>query len=554
MLALEKSNFGTSKELIQATPPIDMAEIARSISSSLIRVESLFRSIRSTLTQGESWLETGALLPCITPITTLEMLCPLAIPKSMKHARSVITNYGESITYLQHKLRIQGAALRRDAIQLANETQITSHREWNAKDYPDWLLLEIDFNIRIRPDQHEVALAMTSPSSNGSFCLQMNMGQGKSSIIIPMVVAQLADRKNLVRVVVPRPLLLQTAQLLHARLGGLIGRKIKHVPFSRRSSTALTDLRAYQDLHGKMLGSGGIILTLPEHMLSFQLSGLQELLNGHNQQATFMMRFQKWLMGSCRDILDECDHMLAVKTQLIYPSGAQTMVDGHPGRWKLVQDLLKLVKLHVGPLRHEFPRNIKIIERHRGTFPTIHLLNPQVKNALVQRLTDSVVKGDGGILPMDGCSPDEVASVNIFLREAQFPKTTALKIAGVFKKNTDARQRLLLLRGLFIHKILLLGLSKRWNVQYGIDARRDPIAVPYKAKGIASDQAEFGHPDVSIILTCLSFYYSGLSLPQFQQTLIRLIKYDDEPGREYESWIQAIPSFPESLRTWTSIK
>ena len=554
MHALEISSLGASKRLIQATTPINMAEIARSISSSLSAVENLFGSIRSALTQGESWLEAGVLLPCITPVTLLEMLCPLVVPKSMSSARNVIINYGESITYLQHKLRIQGAALRRDTIQLASEIQTTNHREWDARDHPDWLLLEIDFNIRIRPDQHEVALAMTSPIRDGSFCLQMNMGQGKSSIIIPMVVAQLADRKNLVRVVVPRPLLLQTAQLLHARLGGLIGRKIKHVPFSRRSSTALADLRVYQDLHSKMLGSGGIILTLPEHMLSFQLSGLQELSNGHSQQADLMIRFQEWLMRSCRDILDECDHMLAVKTQLIYPSGAQTMVDGHPCRWKLVEDLLKLVKLYVGPLRHDFPRNIEIIERSRGTFPTIYLLTPEVKNALVQRLTDSIVKGEGGILPMDGCSPDEVASVNNFLREAQFPKATALKIAEVFKGNTDARQRLLLLRGLFIHKILLLGLSKRWNVQYGIDTRRDPIAVPYKAKGIASDQAEFGHPDVSIILTCLSFYYSGLTLPQFQQTLIQLIKYDDEPVREYESWIQALPSFPESLRSWTSIK
>ena len=230
------------------------------------------------------------------------------------------------------------------------------------------------------------------------------------------------------------------------------------------------------------------------------------------------------------------------------------MVDGHPDRWKLVQDLLKLVKVHLEPLRRRFPRDIEVIERSRGTFPTIYLLTPQVKDALMQLLTDSVVRGEGGILPIEGCSLDELACVNSFLREAQFPKATALKIAGVFKENADARQRLLLLRGLLIHKILLLGLSKRWNVQYGIDTRRDPIAVPYKAKGIASDQAEFGHPDVSIILTCLSFYYSGLSFLQFQQALSQLIKADDEPVREYDSWIQDLPSFPHSLRSWSSIK
>ena len=552
--ALEKFRRETSKEVIRAAPIIDMSEIATSISSSVAAVKSQFESIRMALTQDEGWLEAGALLPYITPVSLLEMLRSLAVLGKKAIARDVITNYGESIIQLQHMLRIQGAVLRKDKIQLANETQTSNHKTWQFRQHPDWILLEIDFNLHIRPDQHKVALAMISPSRTGSFCLQMNMGQGKSSVIIPMVVTELADAKNLVRVVVPRPLLLQTAQLLQARLGGLVGRKIKHVPFSRRSPTAINDLKAYHDLHLEMLREGGILVTLPEHMLSFQLSGLQELLNGHIRQANSMMKLQQWLMRKCRDILDECDHMLAVKTQLIYPSGAQTMVDGHPGRWKLVQDLLKLVKGHLGPMRREFPRSNEVIERSRGTFPTIYLLTPQVKDTLMQRLTDSVVKGEGGMLPIDGCSPDDLASVNSFLREAQFPRATARRIAGVFKDNPDARQRLLLLRGLFIHKILLLGLSKRWNVQYGIDTRRDPIAVPYKAKGIASDQAELGHPDVSIILTCLSFYYSGLTLPQFQQALTQLIKSDDEPGREFDSWIRDIPSFPDSLRSWSSIK
>ena len=554
MKALAKSKSETSHRSVLSVPAIDMTEIAVSKASSQTTLDSRLDSIRKVLTQGEGWLEAGALMPYITTVSLLEMLRHSTIEKKMSVARDVISNYGEQITHLQHTLRIHGAALRNDTIQLLNETQVVSQRSWQARDHPDWLLLEIDFNVRIRPDQHEVAVAMTTSGNIGSFCLQMNMGQGKSSIIIPMVVAQLADKKNLVRIVVPRPLLLQTAQLLQARLGGLIGRKIKHVPFSRRSSTAIHDLEAYQKLHLDMLHGGGAILTLPEHLLSFQLSGLQELSQGHIEKAAFMMKLQEWFMRNCRDILDECDHMLAVKTQLIYPSGAQTMVDGHPGRWKLVQELLKLVKVHVGPLPRQFPSSIEVQERSRGTFPTIYLLTPQVRDALMQRLTDSVVKGDGGILPIEGYSLDELASVSSFLREAQFPKTTALKIAGVFRGNSDARQRLLLLRGLLIHKILLLGLNKRWNVQYGIDVRRDPIAVPYKAKGIASDQAEFGHPDVSIILTCLSFYYSGLTLPQFQQALTQLIKSDDEPVREFESWIQETPSIPDSLRSWSSIK
>lgn len=56
---------------------------------------------------------------------------------------------------------------------------------------------------------------------------------GKTSCIIPMVAAVLADRKSLVRVIVPKALLQQTAELLQARLGGMLNRPLRHVPFAR---------------------------------------------------------------------------------------------------------------------------------------------------------------------------------------------------------------------------------------------------------------------------------------------------------------------------------
>jgi len=548
--ALQK--LQVSKPLVKASQQVNPTALKSTILSWRCEVQNQFTHIHESVINEDRWLLSGRLLPDVTPVTLLEALPTLAAAQNPGSILYVIIKYAQSITKLQQVLRIQTAHQRQDVIQLANETRQDGHPYWQAKDYIDWLLLQIDFNFLIRRDQYEVAKAMITPLSGNNFVLQMNMGQGKSSVIIPMIVAQMADGKNLVRVVVPRPLLLQTAQLLQSRLGGLIGRTLKHVPFSRKSSTDISNLKAYHNIHQNTLQTRGVILTLPEHILSFQLSGLQELSNGHMQQAASMIKIQGWFARKCKDILDECDHMLAVKTQLIYPSGSQSMVDGHPSRWVVVQDLLKLVEVHLGNLRHQFPRSIEVIERGPGMFPTIYLLNQDVKEALIHCLTDSVINGEEGVLSVDGCSQDELESVCKFLRDATFPKAMAVKVGGILKGNTDARQRLLLLRGLLVHRILLMGLSKRWNVQYGVDPRRDPIAVPFRSKGIPSDQAEFGHPDVSIMLTCLSFYYSGLTLPQFTQTLNQLLKAD-EPAREFESWIRDVRSFPNSLRSWNSI-
>ncbi|KAJ0335022.1 hypothetical protein COL922a_009890 [Colletotrichum nupharicola] len=95
-------------------------------------------------------------------------------------------------------------------------------------------------------------------------------------------------------------------------------------------------------------------------------------------------------------------------------------------------------------------------------------------------------------------------------------------------------------------------LKKRWNVQYGLHPLRDPIAVPYHAKGVPSEQSEWGHPDVAILFTCLAFYYDGISVSQLTQSLEHLLKSDD-PSAEYDKWTQTTESFPESLKAWNSI-
>jgi hypothetical protein len=112
---------------------------------------------------------------------------------------------------------------------------------------------------------------------------------------MPMAAAVLADSINLLRVVVPKALLLQTAQLLHGRLGGLVGRQLRHVPFSRKTPTKSDTIKAFYDIHKEMQKYSGVILALPEQMLSFMLSGLQRLSDGRINEANSMIKVQNYL-------------------------------------------------------------------------------------------------------------------------------------------------------------------------------------------------------------------------------------------------------------------
>jgi hypothetical protein len=369
---------------------------------------------------------------------------------------------------------------------------------------------------------------------------------------MPMVAAMLADKKKLLRVIVPKSLLLQTAQLLHAQLGGLLGREVRHIPFSRKTSTTVDTIKAFYNVHTEILKSSGVMLCLPEHILSFMLSGLQRLSDGRISEAGSMIKVQAWMRKVSRDVLDECDVTLAVRTQLIYPSGAQTTVDGHPHRWETAEALLRLVEGHLWNLQYDFPQSIEVVRRPRGGFPVIFFLRRDVEDALIARLVDDICSGRESFAPTrDYTEPDRFA-IRVFISDAKVQTRVKERIHQMFSDKPTAKQNIYLLRGLLVHRILLLTLKKRWNVQYGLHPNRDPIAVPFHAKGVPSEQAEWGHPDVAILFTCLAFYYDGLNIAQLRQSLEHVLKSDD-PSNEYDRWTHSSESLPDSLREWNAI-
>ena len=126
---------------------------------------------------------------------------------------------------------------------------------------------------------------------------------------------------------------------------------------------------------------------------------------------------------------------------------------------------------------------------------------------------------------------------------------------------------LLLLRGLLTSSVLLFALSeRRWRVDYGLVSLLPPkyaphnpigptptmLAVPYRAKDMPAPDTQFGHPDLTIILTCLSYYYTGLSEEQLRVAFEILIDQGD-PAAEYALWIKDCGSLPDSLRQFSSI-
>ena len=516
-------------------------------------VQSLCRKDHNYSAESISWMVRGGLWPIVTRCSILSYMGTKEawnIPS--ESIRNALIQYGLLLTTFQRSKRLNDYATANDGVKYNEERSHRGHSNWKPSEHPDWLLLEIEANILIRADQVDVALATIRPASGANSVLQMNMGQGKTSVIIPMVSSTLADGKSIVRIVVPKSLLRQTAQILQMRLGGVLNRRLLHIPFARRTSTDHATMQSYLDLHKRLQKDGGVMVCLPEHNLSFMLSGLQRLLDGQVSQAGPMIRLHRWLGSVCRDVLDESDYTLAVRTQLIYPSGSQMTVDGHPYRWKIAETLLHLVDINLHGLSNDFPHSLDVVRRHGLGFPFMFFLRQDVEEELLRRITADVLKKNSPILPMESLSLADRHAVRDFVSNVHVSKISIAKVRKLFPDQPSVRQIVYLVRGLLVNRILLMTLKKRWNVQYGLHPDRDPIAVPFHAKGVPSEQSEWGHPDVAILFTCLSFYYGGLNIPQLKQSLEQVLKSDD-PATEYEKWIQGCENFPESMKSWNSI-
>jgi len=112
----------------------------------------------------------------------------------------------------------------------------------------------------------------------------------------------------------------------------------------------------------------------------------------------------------------------------------------------------------------------------------------------------------------------------------------------------NAKVVALCLRGMLEHGVLKIVLSKRWRVQYGNHPTRIKfyMAVPYRAKDIAADRTEFGHPDVALSLTFNHYFMAGLDKTQLRDVFEKLQRMSDSDANvEYDSWIVELPNKSE---------
>ncbi|KAI5778711.1 hypothetical protein EDC01DRAFT_673091 [Geopyxis carbonaria] len=568
-----------TKQIIDKMKILELRIRAEGHVTAVLDILKKHLTIMCSQDEGSRLMLISGLLPCITPTSLLRRLTKEYMPKFMCDTwKRALVTYGEAITFFQESIRLGNAP----ESQISNLDPGRSRIGWDPMDCPDWLLMEIESNMLIRPLQAEVAHEMMAPSSGANSVFQLNMGEGKTSIIIPIVSVRLADSTRLVRVVVLKPLSAQMFRLLIQRVGDLLNRRVFYAPFSRTTKLTLETVKEIRSLFEECVSMGGIFLVQPDHLLSFKLTVWEKLCSESDQGiADNLSGTLKWLEEYARDLLDESDEILHVNNQLIYTFGLKNPLELYPDRWIIVQQMFDLMQKCLKDIQEEFPEDIQVETnsyssenrggksdytrghgikngadpqiQHHGSFPSFRIINDRAGEQL---MTDLAFKVCHDQLPSVSfrCFDRRLRRLlRKFVENEETSEKTSKRLLqdDLVRVNKTTKSSLYLLRGLISGGILHKGLKKRYRVEYGLDPERPNfLAVPYKAKDTPSGQSEFSHPDVAITLTCLAYYYTGLTAVQIKQCFQLLFQLEDRET-EYKKWLQPVPinSMPEAIRS-----
>ncbi|KAL4944048.1 hypothetical protein BDV06DRAFT_220625 [Aspergillus oleicola] len=458
--------------------------------------------------------------------------------------------YGRSITALQRAKRLHG--LINSPEDLIRELQNPGHTNWDPYDFPESLLLEIENGLLIRDVQEQIAGTMRDQSENS--VMQLNMGEGKSSVIVPIVAAALADGSSLVRVLVAKPQSRQMFHMLVSKLGGLLGRRVYHLPVSRSLKIDESAATIIQRMCLECKAEGGVLLVQPEHILSLKLMCLECFISGNISVGQRLLRTLEIFQASSRDVVDESDENFSAKFELIYTMGSQRALELSPQRWNLIQQLLDLVRRYALAVKELYPQSIEVEEQSPGSFPRIRLLREEAALKLFEMIADHVCSNGIDSLPISRQPEAMRTAIRAYILDLDVSPSNIAMVEGVNDSGfwtASTKDLLLLLRGLLAGGVLGSCLSqKRWRVNYGPHEARSPptkLSVPYRAKDNPAPRSEFSHPDVVVVLSCLSYYYGGLSDDELFAALQHLVQ-SDQKDIEYQRWVDDAPDLPHVCR------
>jgi ABC-type multidrug transport system fused ATPase/permease subunit len=140
---------------------------------------------------------------------------------------------------------------------------------------PRFLVFEFTYGLMFRQQQVElIGTLMGAVDQGHSLCHQLLMGEGKTTVIGPLLAMLLADGKSLVTQVVPAPLLDFSRSVMREKFSAIVRKSIFTFSFDRMSKIS-------EELYSKLevaRDTKAVVCTTPTAIKSFTLKLIELLI------------------------------------------------------------------------------------------------------------------------------------------------------------------------------------------------------------------------------------------------------------------------------------
>ena len=404
-------------------------------------------------------------------------------------------------------------------------------RTWSPTSHTHWLAFEVEQQIQIRPEQYSIVRQLLS--TRGSV-VQLDMGMGKTRVLVPMLILEMISEQTLCRVNVLPGILKEALNYYKVVMSASVLRvRLFVLPFDRSVAFDQTKVSLLNDQFALARKHHGCFIMTPQHRNSL-------LLRQHEISC-----FVEGFGHSVLDILDESDAILSHDFQLVYAIGNQTTLPDAERRWTVLHCLIRILVRCNDVQKFLKPEWIHRESDAFGSFPKLRVLDAfrtsgssdQLIRCICQALVDDPPYELRWLLKVSLDHRDRLIAAMSLPTFEGFSEL--LEANSLFRRNCSD---ILAIRGFLVFGVLFHGLESRYGVHYGLNPDLDTrMAVPFSACDTPKFRAQYCHPDVELVFSALAYFHIGITEEQLLETLRSLQSRGMEARRAiFSSWIEAV--------------
>lgn len=322
--------------------------------------------------------------------------------------------------------------------------------------------LEMITGLKLREKQINVTTHLLNNHKN--ITTQLNMGEGKTTMILPLIILNLIYKKQKRPIIILKNTLYQmhSSELRHKL--GLLGIKCFHMKCSRDVKINENQIKKINEINNL------VIMMTAEEKKSFELK----------MKDNFNQVYYDFINSNTHIIIDESDDILHPRNQLIWVYGNN-------------------VPLENASLRYKIPKLILDFCHIKKCVDDEYLINDEyIDNREIAKYI------------INGYCRNKKTEIE---KEQMLNYTLDTSNINYLLNDTEMKDFCNVLKLYLNFELLENCLNMRYRVNYGIDKnRKSKLAVPYLYKDVPTQKSEFGHIDKTIFLTYICWYLNGMEI------------------------------------------